>query len=304
MTDGMGVPLEFSTVLFSSLLALTFLFWYLSEKTLSIHSIYTRKREAFYWLAILFTFALGTAVGDLYSEELGLGYLRTGVIVAGIIGLVYLAHKFLKLDSVLAFWVAYIFTRPLGASLGDYLSQPQKYGGLGFGATITSVIFLTAILAVVIFLAVTKYDTNLKAESKRISYSRNIVLAQTVAVLVIFLSAGIGDYVWSSNNIAKQLDSAPATLKGQLTDFITIENDIQKAIDSKNFAVAKTSADDLEHDWDTSEPQLKSIDKAAWTKIDGTIDEVLAAARSKTPDVSKCDSVLSNSLNILNQVKK
>ena len=126
LTDGMGVPLEISTIVFSILLLVTFLFWYFSEKTLSIHSIFTRKREAFYWLTILFTFALGTAVGDLYSEQLGLGYLPTGIIVASLIVCVLFVHKFLKLDAVLAFWVAYIFTRPLGASLGDYLSQSQK----------------------------------------------------------------------------------------------------------------------------------------------------------------------------------
>ena len=108
LTDNMGVPLEVSTVVFSVLLGLTFLFWYLSEKTLSIHSIYTRKREVFYWLTILFTFALGTAVGDLYSEQLGFGYLNTGIDVVIIIALVFLAYKFLKLDGVLAFWIAYI----------------------------------------------------------------------------------------------------------------------------------------------------------------------------------------------------
>ncbi|NRD80925.1 hypothetical protein HPT25_26735 [Bacillus sp. BRMEA1] len=124
LTDGMGVPLELSTGVFSVLLGLTFLFWYSSEKTLSIHSIYTRKREVFYWLTILFTFALGTAVGDLYSEQLGLGYLNTGITVIIIIACVFLSWKFLKLDGVLAFWIAYILTRPLGASLGDFLSQP------------------------------------------------------------------------------------------------------------------------------------------------------------------------------------
>ena len=134
LTDAIGVPLEVSTVVFSVLLGLTFLFWYLSEKTLSVHSIYTTKRETFYWLTILFTFALGTAVGDLYSEQLGLGYLHTGIIVVIIIACSFLAWKFLKLDAVLAFWVAYIFTRPLGASLGDYLSQPKENGGLGLGS--------------------------------------------------------------------------------------------------------------------------------------------------------------------------
>jgi uncharacterized membrane-anchored protein len=303
LTDGIGVPLEVSTVVFSVLLGLTFLFWYLNEKTLSIHSIYTRKREVFYWLTILFTFALGTAVGDLYSEQLGLGYLRTGIIVVIIIACSFLAWKFIKLDAVLAFWVAYIFTRPLGASLGDYLSQPKEYGGLGFGTTVTSVIFLIPILAIIIFLAVTKCDINPKnkivAENQTNGSKKN-VLAQTIAVLCIFLVAGVGGYVWLSRNITPESNSSQTTLNGQLTDFITIENDILKSVNSNDFASAKKRADDLEHDWDTSEPQLKKIDSTTWTQIDGTIDNVLAEVRSKNPDASKCKSVLENSLGILN----
>ena len=104
LTDGMGVPLLFSTVFFSIALILTFVVWYISEKTLSVHSIYDLKREVFYWLTILFTFALGTAVGDLYSEELGLGYLLSGIIVAVIIFTVFSVWKVFKLDNVLAFW--------------------------------------------------------------------------------------------------------------------------------------------------------------------------------------------------------
>lgn len=307
MTDGMGIPLVFSTIFFSVMLALTFVFWYLSERTLSVHSIFTRKREAFYWLTILFTFALGTAVGDLYSEELGLGYLRTGVIVVAIIACVFLAWKFLKLDSVLGFWVAYIFTRPLGASLGDYLSQAKKYGGLGFGATITSIIFLVAILGVVIFLVVTKCDTISKNElelQKQKSFSSKIVLAQTILVLFIFLSAGIGYYNWCSNSIAQHSETSATTLKGKLTDFISIENNMVKSVQSGDFTTAKSGADDLEHDWDTSEPQLKNIDKTTWTKIDGTLDEVLATVRSKNTDKEKCKSVLSDSLNVLNEANK
>lgn len=99
LTDGLGVPLELSTVVFSILLGLTFLFWYLSEKTLSIHSIFTFKREVFYWLTILFTFALGTAVGDLYSEQLGLGYLNTGIAVFSVIAASFLAWNLLKYDT-------------------------------------------------------------------------------------------------------------------------------------------------------------------------------------------------------------
>ena len=137
-----------------------------------------------------------------------------------------MAWKFLKLDAVLAFWTAYIFTRPLGASLGDYLSQPKEYGGLGLGATVTSVIFLIAILAIIIFFSVTRYDTVPKNETeapKQTKGSKKSVLAQTIAVLSIFLVVGVGDYVWSSNNLAiaktPQSDSSQTTLSGQLTDF-------------------------------------------------------------------------------------
>ncbi|MTK11829.1 MAG: hypothetical protein F8N39_07005 [Clostridiaceae bacterium] len=307
LTDGMGVPLELSTVVFAVLLGLTFLFWYLSEKTLSIHSIYTRKREAFYWLTILFTFALGTAVGDLYSEQLGLGYLNTGITVAIIIACAFLAWKFLKLDGVLAFWVAYIFTRPLGASFGDYLSQPKEYGGLGLGATVTSIIFLIPILAIIIFLAITKCDTKPKGETaspKQRNESKKNVLRQTIAVLCIFLAVGIGGYVWCSNNIASQTGSSQTTLSGQLTDFIKIENDMLSYVNSNNFTSSKTSADDLERAWDKSAPQLKKIDKTTWTQIDGTIDDVLSSVRSRNTDASECKSALDNSLNVLKVANK
>ena len=305
LTDGMGVPLELSTIVFSILLLLTFLFWYLNKKTLSIHSIYTRKREAFYWLTILFTFALGTAVGDLYSEKLGLGYLPTGIIVASIIACVFLVYKFFKLDSVLAFWVAYIFTRPLGASLGDFLSQPSKYGGLGLGATITSVIFLSAILGIIIFLVVTKCDIKPKneiIEAQQINEDHNNVLKQTIAVLCVFLVVGLSSYVYFNNQIAQA--TSQTTLKGLLTDFITIENDMQNDVNSDNFAAAKTSADDLEHEWDTQAAKLQKIDKTTWSQIDGTIDSVLASTRSSNPDTSKCTSSINDSLSALNSANE
>lgn len=307
LTDGLGVPLELSTIVFTILLGLTFLFWYLSEKTLSIHSVYTRKRETFYWLTILFTFALGTATGDLYSEQLGLGYLRTGIIVVAIITCVFLAWKFFKLDSVLAFWIVYIFTRPLGASLGDYLSQPQKYGGLGLGATITNFIFLVAILGIVIFLAVSKCDTTPKMEmvdTTQANGDRRNVLRQTVVVLCAFLVVGVGGYVWCSKAIAQSTGASQTTLKGQLTNFITIENNMVKFVDLKNYSSEKSKADDLENSWDTSEPQLKKIDKTTWTKIDGTIDSVLATCRSTNPDAAQCKLVLNHSLCILNAANK
>jgi uncharacterized membrane-anchored protein len=158
LTDNFGVALETSTIVFGIALAITFAVWFAIERTLSIHTIYTSRREGFYWLAILFTFALGTAAGDLASERLNLGYWISALIFGGMIGAVAVAHFRFKLNPVLAFWIAYILTRPLGASLGDYLSQPRGDGGLGLGTTGTSVLFLSAILAVVIYLTRTRLD--------------------------------------------------------------------------------------------------------------------------------------------------
>ena len=164
MVDNFGVSLVVSTSIFAVALAVTFAVWYASEKTLSIHSITTTKREAFYWLAILFTFALGTAAGDLVAEKLSVGYWQSALLFAAVIGLVAFAGLQLGINSVLAFWMAYILTRPLGASIGDYLSQARSDGGLGLGTTGTSIIFLTAILIVVVYLSVTRIDQELAIE--------------------------------------------------------------------------------------------------------------------------------------------
>ena len=158
LTDAHGVALTTSTTVFSVILALVFASWFASERTLSIHSIVTTKREAFYWLTILFTFALGTAAGDLVAEKAALGYTVSVLIFAGVIALITAAHFFLKLNAVLAFWLAYIMTRPLGASIGDLMSQTKHDGGLGLGTTGTSFIFLAFILTLVTFLTVTKRD--------------------------------------------------------------------------------------------------------------------------------------------------
>ena len=158
LADDMGVPLQTTTILFAVLLAATFAAWYASERTLSIHTIFTTRREAFYWLAILFTFALGTSAGDLFDEQMGVGYWPTVLLVGALIAAITVAHYGVKLNAVLAFWLAYILTRPLGASIGDGMSQPAKNGGLGLGTTGTSVIFLGTILALVVFLSVTRLD--------------------------------------------------------------------------------------------------------------------------------------------------
>ena len=158
LTDNFGVPLIVTTVVFGVALIAVFGAWYAVERTLSIHSITTRRRESFYWLAILFTFALGTSAGDLAAEKLAFGYLPSALIFGGVIAAILVAHKAFRLNAILAFWLAYILTRPLGASLGDYLSQARTDGGLGLGTTVTSAIFLATILALVVYLAVTKRD--------------------------------------------------------------------------------------------------------------------------------------------------
>ena len=158
LTDNFGVPLTTTTLVFGVALAVIFAVWYASEKTLSIHTIYTTRREAFYWLAILLTFAVGTAAGDLVAESLHVGYLVSGIMFAALIGVVAIAYYGCKANAVLAFWIAYILTRPLGASIGDHLSQAKDDGGLGLGTVVTSGLFLTAILVTVTYLAITKKD--------------------------------------------------------------------------------------------------------------------------------------------------
>jgi uncharacterized membrane-anchored protein len=158
LTDGAGVSLYASTAAFAVCLGVLFWLWYRSEGTLSIRSIDTRRRELFYWTAILFTFALGTAAGDLATEELGLGF-SIGVVVFGAMIAVTAAAAALGLNRVLAFWVAYVLTRPLGASLGDLLSQPREYGGMGLGTIYMSIAFLGVIVALVAYLSVQRQSS-------------------------------------------------------------------------------------------------------------------------------------------------
>ena len=159
MTDRYDVPLTTSTPVFAALLVAAFAVWYGFERTLSIHTIVTTRREAFYWLAILVSFALGTAAGDLVAEKADLGYAISIAIFGGVIAVVAAARYGLRANAILTFWLAYVMTRPLGASIGDELSQTNhRYGGLGLGTTGTSYIFLGCIAVVVTYLSITKRD--------------------------------------------------------------------------------------------------------------------------------------------------
>jgi uncharacterized membrane-anchored protein len=158
LVDGHGVSLNVTTIGFTVALVLTFTGWYLSERSLSIHTIVTTRREAWYWLAVLFTFALGTSAGDLVSEKLDIGYWKTGLIFLALIGVVAVAHFVFGMGEILSFWLAYILTRPLGASLGDYLLQPPSAGGLGLGTGVTTFAFLAVIIAAVTYLSLSRVD--------------------------------------------------------------------------------------------------------------------------------------------------
>ena len=171
LTDGYNVSLELTTPIFAVLLAITFAAWYSSERTLSIHSIYTRRRESFYWLTILFTFALGTAAGDLLQAKSGWSLGSLAALWAAAIALITAIHYLLKggLDAehrrhasnaVVAFWLAYIMTRPLGASLGDLFTTPttDSPAGLGLGTNRVSIVFALVIISLVAYLTKTKKD--------------------------------------------------------------------------------------------------------------------------------------------------
>ncbi len=158
LTDNVGISLILSSVVFAVLLAISFIVWYSSEKTLSIHSIDTFRREAFYWLTILLTFALGTATGDLVAEHFAVGYGNSFWLFAAAIAVVGVGIRFRVIGSIAGFWATYVLTRPLGASIGDFMSQSKDNGGIALGTTTTSIIFLAVISAVVTFLSITKKD--------------------------------------------------------------------------------------------------------------------------------------------------
>ena len=311
LTDKMGIRLETSTIIFTVLLLLTFCLWYSKEKTLSIHSIFTTRREVFYWLTILFTFALGTASGDLMAEGLGLGYLNTGLIVAAIITITIVAQK-LKLNSVLSFWVIYIMTRPLGASIGDYLSQPTKYGGIGLGATLTSIIFLLGILFIILYFTFTKKDVILKTEIDKNQTNENKGLViQSVITIALFIIVGLSSYFWRQSQLQKEIlqpsisnetqtNILPVSSLGNLSEFKKITEDTKTLIVSNDMEGAKTRIDDLEHEWDVNQAKLKAIDNKKWTEIDGAIDKVLRQIRAVNPVQKECELSLDALLKVLN----
>ncbi len=249
LSDNYGVSLVTTTTLFSIALAIVFAIWFASERTLSIHTIYTTKREGFYWLAVLFTFALGTAAGDLTAERLNVGYAWSLALFAGAIALVAAAHYWLNLNAVLSFWIAYILTRPLGASTGDLLSQPRDAGGLGLGTTTTSFVFLAAILVVVVFLSITKRDITEIAVTHAVPHAQVLIVANKTATSPSLLEA-----------VRKRASTTPASF------FLLVPNGAPHA--------EITDAERHQHHVEAErvlEASLPQLEEAAGSNVDGAV---------------------------------
>ncbi len=297
LTDSLGVPLAVSSTVFAAVLAVVFGLWFIRERTLSIHSIITLPREVFYWLAILVTFALGTAVGDWTLEITGWGPGISVLLPAGLIIAIVAGWK-MGANAVLSFWLAYILTRPLGANLGDWLGFPKDQEGLGLGVTVTSVIFLTAILATVIYLTVTRADViETTAAPRAANPGREKVMLGYFAAVAVATCALL---TWANTqphaSAAAESESGPAASApisvGQVsahfpavdvTNFRTITQDMLTKVRAGDQAGSMAGAKKLESAWDGAQSTLQAMDGATWTAIDGRIDAVLTAVRDPNP---------------------
>jgi len=152
------IPYAGTSLLWAVVLGIIFWSWYRSERTLSIHSVHTQRREAFYWATVFATFALGTALGDYTATSLGLGYFASGILFLVIFLIPGLAWWRFGLNSIAAFWMSYVVTRPLGASFADWISKPRSITGLGFGDGPTALLISVAVLILVAYLAVARVD--------------------------------------------------------------------------------------------------------------------------------------------------
>lgn len=299
LTDQLSVPLAVSTSVFAGVLAVVFGVWFVRERTLSIHSIVTLPRELFYWLAVLVTFALGTAVGDWTLAITGWGpgvsvLLPVGLIVAIIVG------WRLGANAVLSFWLAYILTRPLGANLGDWLASPTSDHGLGLGTALTSVIFLVAILGTVLYLTRTRGDVvedrrpapTAIPRRERIMLGYFVIVAILVGCLLGWASSQPHATSSASEEDPSSVPAAPLN-PGQATahfppaevaKFRTITRDTLALVQSNQQSQVTARIKDLETTWDQDQDSLQAMDGSSWHVVDSQIDAVLKALRAGHPD--------------------
>ena len=303
LTDKLGIPLAVSTSVFAAALVVVFGVWYARERTLSIHSIVTLPRESFYWLAVLVTFALGTAAGDWTLQLTGWGPGTSVLLPAGLIGAVVIGWR-LGANPVLSFWLAYVVTRPLGANLGDWFASPRTDHGLGVGTAITSAIFLAAILATVLYLTRTHSDVledydrahtpivATRPVRERIMLGYYAAVAVATGALLVW-AAGQPHATAASED---QTSAAPVTTTliqaqamahfppAEIAKFRTIAQDTLAKVHAGDQTGATARIKDLETAWDDDEPTLRPLDQTGWHALDGQIDGVLKALRAGKPD--------------------
>ncbi len=307
LTDQAGVPLWISSAVFSAVLAVVFTIWFVRERTLSIHSISTTPREAFYWLAVLVTFALGTALGDWTLELTGWGPGLSILLPLVLIGIVTAVWRFGG-NPVLAFWIAYILTRPLGANIGDWLGLPPSEGGIGLGTLLTSILFLAAIVATVIYLSISRADVVEQAPTKNAptpSPSRRRaslgilagVAVATIALLAVTNSlphaSALADEGTAPSCASGGTPLSPADAKAaakahfpaaDISALRAIASDTLSLVAAGDQAGAATRATDLETAWDDRQDALNAADCQAWSFIDQQVDPVLSSVRATAPD--------------------
>lgn len=306
LTDQFGVPLWISTTVFTVLLIAVFAVWYARERTLSIHSIVTLPREAFYWLTVLVTFALGTATGDWTLELTGWGPGLSVLLPLTLIAIVTVLWRF-GADPVLTFWVAYILTRPLGANIGDWLATPSSAQGVGLGTFGTSLVFLGAILATVMFLSVSRADVIERdgtgqvqpaaATPARRRTSLGVLAAVAAATVLLLQWTNQQPHTSSLDEAAAPTCSSSTELTAaqtqqhaaqhfpsqNLAGYRSIAQDTLIHVHAGDQEAAATRVTDLEVAWDNDQDALFGQDCQAWTFLDQEIDAVLTSVRADSP---------------------
>lgn len=297
LTDQLHVPLWFSTTVFSALLALVFGIWWARERTLSIHSITSFPREAFYWLTVLVTFALGTATGDWTLELTSWPPAQSVFLPLALIGSIALLWKF-GANPVLSFWLAYILTRPLGANIGDWLASPKVSAnpadpvGLGLGTFVTSLIFLGAILATVVYLTVSRSDVLETYEAthvptvttnptkERIGLAGFVGLAVATAVVMIW--AHDQPHVTCDPTGASETMPAcpkpkftPAQTETAVAKYVSLAQTANAQDEAGKSAASHATVQKMRDNWDADASSLQKVNKATWTAIDTQMDAVL-----------------------------
>ncbi|WP_427017317.1 hypothetical protein ACQCSX_01285 [Pseudarthrobacter sp. P1] len=291
-TDTLGVSLYVSTAIFSMLLIGVFTAWYFQERTLAITSIDTVRREAFYWAAILTAFALGTAAGDLATEALGLGFLFGSIIFGALILACGIAVR-AGAPVVAAFWAAYVLTRPLGASIGDLLTQDRSYGGMGVGAAITSVLFLAVIVILVAReqVHVQRHGVLAKGQSFAGGRMRDIIWAGASIIAIVAAATTVTAAHTAQAPAGSAAVGSATTGQGPLGDlssFSVIVDDVTAKIEAGDLPAARTRVKDLETAWDSAEAGLKPKSPSAWGAMDRAIDGELTSLRAAHPDQAAC----------------